>query len=75
MKVVELLKMGAEMLKLMSHHDVLRDDWKYVRLYEEYQSMRTNGQKHAAAISMLSEDYRISTRTVERVIKRLGGDC
>ena len=30
MKVVELLKIGAEMLKLMSKNDVLRDDIKDV---------------------------------------------
>jgi len=75
MKVVELLKLGGEVLKLMSRNDVLRDDYRYVSLYEEYQSMRDNGLKHVAVIRMLSEDYCISTRTVERIIKRLGEEC
>lgn len=75
MKVVELLKIGGELLKLMSANDVLRDDWRYVSLYEEYQMMRENGLKHIAAVKMLSEEYCISTRTVERVVKRLGRGC
>ena len=71
MKVTELLKMGCEMLKLMSEHDVRRDDYKYVGMVEEYNTMRCNAVKHSAAISMLAEDYAVSTRTVERIIRRL----
>lgn len=75
MKVVELLKISRETLKTMTQCDVSRDDWRYVGLYEEYHVMRENGLKHIVAIRLLSEDYCISTRTVERIIKRLGADC
>lgn len=75
MKVVELLKIGGELLKKMSQNDVLRDDWRYVSLYEEYQTMRENGLKHVVAVRMLSDDYCISPRTVERIVKRLGRGC
>ena len=71
MKVVELLKVGKEMLKIMSEHDIMRDDYKYVKMYEEYKNMRSNRMKHTAAIQELSDDYGVSTRTVERVVKRL----
>jgi len=63
--------MGCEMLKLMSEHDVRRDDYKYVGMVEEYNTMRCNAVKHSAAISMLAEAYAVSTRTVERIIRRL----
>lgn len=75
MKVVELLRIGRELLKTMSLNDVMRDDWKYVSLFEQYQSMRDNGLKHHAAITILSQDYGISTRTVERIISRLRSEC
>ena len=75
MKVVELLKIGGELLKLMSKHDVLRDDYRYVPMFEEYQNLRRNGLKHHAAITMLSDEYHVSTRTIERIIKRLKCDC
>lgn len=75
MKVIELLKIGGEMLKLMSENEVNRDDWRFVPLYEEFQTMRHNGMKYREAVRMLAEDYHISRATVERAIKRLERDC
>lgn len=75
MKVVELLKIGKEMLKVLSRCDVMRDDWRYVGMVEEYQVMRGNGVKHTAAIGLLGESYGVSERTVERILKRLGREC
>lgn len=75
MKVVELLKLSGEVLKLMSKNDIMRDDYRYVSLYEQYQTMRSNKMKHHASVAMLSEEYKISIRTVERIISRLRRDC
>lgn len=71
MKVVELVKLGGEMLKTMSENGVMLNDWKYVSMYEAYRNMRANRMKHTAAVGELSEEYKVSERTVERVIKRL----
>lgn len=75
MKVIELLKLGGEMLKLMSENEVNRDDWRFVPLYEEFQEMREKGVKYREAVRMLAEDHHISRATVERAIKRLDSDC
>lgn len=75
MKVIELLKLGGEMLKLMSENEVNRDDWRFVPMYEEFQEMREKGVKYREAVMMLAEDYHISRATVERAIKRLDSDC
>ena len=75
MKVVELLKICGELLKLMSRNEVNRDDWRFVPLYEEFQEMRDKGVKYREAVRMLAEDYHISRATVERAIKRLESDC
>ena len=75
MKVIELLKIGGEMLKVMSRNEVLRDDWRFIQMYEEFHIMRGNGIKYREAVRMLSEDYNIGRATVERVIKRLGSEC
>lgn len=75
MKVVELLKIGAEMLKLMSKHDVNRDDWRFVQMYEEFLEMRSKGVKYREAVRMLAIDYNVSRATIERAIRRLEGDC
>lgn len=75
MKVVELLKIGTELLKVMSENDVMRDDWRFVKMYEEFQAMRTNGLKYRECVRMLAEDYGISTATVVRALRRLAGNC
>lgn len=75
MKVVELLKIGGELLKLMSENDVKRDDYQYVKMYHEYQNMRENGVKYRATIRILAENYQTSRASVERVIRRLSKDC
>ena len=75
MKVVELVKISSEALKLMSKNDVMRDDWRFVPMYEAYKQMRRNGMKYRACIMMLSEEYEVSTATVERALRRLDGEC
>ena len=75
MKVVELLKIGKELLKMMSENDVKRDDYKFVKMYQEYLTMRKNGVKYRATIQMLSEEYSTSKASVERAIRRLSKDC
>jgi len=75
MKVIELLKIGGEMLKLMSRNEVNRDDWRFVPMYEDFQEMRDKGVKYREAVRMLAEDYHVSRATVERAIKRLEGEC
>lgn len=75
MKVIELLKIGGEMLKLMSENEVNRDDWRFVPMYEEFKEMRDKGLKYREAVRMLAEDYHVSRATVERAIRRLEADC
>ena len=75
MKVVELVKISSEALKVMSENDVMRDDWRFVPMYEEFQTMRKNGLKYRECIRLLSEDYQVSRATVERAIRRLGSEC
>ena len=75
MKVVELLKIGRDLLKVMSKADVKRDDWRFIDSYEHFKVMRSHGVKHTEAIRMLSRENNVSTRTLERVFKRLGAEC
>ena len=75
MKMVELLKLAGETLKVMSENDVLRDDWRFVPMYEEFHHMRSMGIKYSEVIRILAEDYCIGRSTVERAIRRLSKEC
>lgn len=74
MKAVEVLRIGREMLKVMSENDIARDDWQYVGMYEEFLHRRSMRQGVKRIVRELAETYGVSVRTVERVRKRLGKD-
>ena len=75
MKAVELVRISSEALKMMSANDVMRDDWRFVPMYEAYRNMRKMGLKYRECIRMLSEEYHVSRATVERAIRRLDREC
>lgn len=75
MKKVELLKIMHEGLKKLSESEVMRDDFRWVKLYEEFQVMRSRGLKYREAARMLAKDYHIGRATVERIVRRLDGEC
>ena len=75
MKATELLMVGRPLLSLMAKNGIMRDDYKYLKAYEEYQNMRHNRVKYRSAIRMLAEENNVSESTLERIFRRLSGDC
>lgn len=71
MKVAKLVEISMAMLKLLSENGVRLEDYRYVSAYYAFLNMRKNRVKHRAAIGMLSEELKVSERTLERVFKRL----
>ena len=71
MKVVELVKISIETLKMMSKHDIKLNDWKHIEMFEEYLDMRRNKDKFRYIMAYLAEKYKISESTVKRIVKRL----
>ena len=71
MKVVELVKISKEAMKMRSHSGIKTEDWQHIEMYEEYVSMRKNREKFRYIIAYLSEKYNTSESTVKRVVKRL----
>lgn len=70
MKAIEILKIGLEMLKVMSEFGLRTGDYKHIRMYEEYVDMRRKGEKVDYILSFLSNKYHISESTIKRVIRR-----
>ena len=75
MKRFELLKTCAELLKTLHGYGIRIDDYKYVKLYEEYRRMRQDGEKTTYAVALLAERYHISERKVYKLIKHYTSDC
>lgn len=74
MKAAKLLKIGAEILKMMSENDLRVKDVQHLDLYVEYKKARENHVKYNAIIYDLSLRYNISESTVKRIIRRFERD-
>ena len=75
MKVIELLRISTESLKLMSRHGIYLDDYRYIEAYEQFVRMRLFGVKYRSAITMLAEEYKVGERTLQRAFRRLEREC
>lgn len=71
MKIVELVKISMEALKMMSESGIKTEDWQHVKMYEEYRTMRENCEKFRYIIAHLAEKYHLSESSIKRVVKRL----
>ena len=74
MKVIKLLELGAEMLKMMSANDIKVGDECFISLYNDYEAMRNEGEKYSVAMILLAEKYNISESSVSRIVRRLSRD-
>lgn len=70
MKIVEFLRIGYELLKLMSNFGLKCEDYKYIEMYDEYSRLRSNGEKTDYILAVLSDKYKLSESTIKRVIRR-----
>lgn len=75
MKVIELLKIGQNMLETLQESCIRVTDVRFVEMYDEYVRMNADGHKKSYISAVLSEKYKISERQFFYIIKRLSQDC
>lgn len=71
MKVVEIFKILANPMKVMSDFGLRHEDSRHVEMYERFLSMRENCEKYAYVIASLAIQYGMSESTIKRIIRRL----
>ena len=75
MKVLELLKISCEMMKMLHKSGISIDDYKYLPMLKDFEKMKECGEKTTYIVIILSEKYNICQRKVYKVLKRLFADC
>lgn len=75
MTIYEVLKFLGEILERLAKAGIKSSDYKYIKLYEDYNKARETGEKVGYIVAVLAERYEVSERTVYDVIKRFGLDC
>lgn len=71
MKRIELIKFNAELLQRLQSSGIKLNDWQYVNLFNDYESMLTEGVKRTAIAIILADRYKISERQVYNIINHL----
>lgn len=75
MKVIEILKLGRGMMKVLQESCIKMEDYKYIEMYEEYKEIVKSGGKTSYAVAVLAEQYGISERKVYYLLRKLSKDC
>lgn len=75
MKVIEILNLNKELLKIFRKVGIRLDDVQYIELYNEYQVLQKEGNKVSYIVAVLADRYGISERKVYSLIKRFQSDC
>lgn len=75
MKVIEILKLNRELLKICRNIGIRVEDVQYIELYNDYNRLLADGEKVSYIVAVLAERYAVSERKVYTLIKRLRSDC
>ena len=75
MKVVELLKIGRNLLELLQKSCIKINDVQFIAMYDEYKALIEDNTKTSYAVTTLSRKYNISERQFYYLIKRFETDC
>lgn len=75
MKVIEILKLNRELLKICRNVGIRLDDVLYIELYNDYNRLLAKGEKVSYIVAVLAERYAVSERKVYTLLKRLRADC
>lgn len=75
MKVIEILNLNKELLKIFRKVGIRLDDVQYIDLYNEYRELQNKGNKVSYIVAVLADRYGISERKVYSLIKRFQSDC
>ena len=75
MKVIEIINLNKELLKIFRKVGIRLDDVQYIDLYNEYRELQSKGNKVSYIVAILADRYGISERKVYSLIKRFQSDC
>lgn len=75
MKVADLVKFSADMLKQLHENGIKVDDYKFLDMYREYERLKHEGNKTVFIVAKLSERFGVCERLVYKVLRRFRREC
>lgn len=68
MTFYELISLNSKMLTTLHSNGIKIDDYRHLKIYEEYKEMAAKGDKITYIVSCLSTTYDLCERTIYRLI-------
>lgn len=75
MTIFQLIELNEDLLKKMHEFGIRTGDYKYVKMFREYQSRIGNNEKSFCVVKDLAARLNLSTRSVFKIIAFLKQDC
>lgn len=71
MKSIELIELNEKLLQIMAQNDITVNDIQHIEMYREVKKLKTEGNKVAYIASLMATRYKLTVRSVHRIVKRL----
>lgn len=72
MKVIDVMIINENLLKLMSKFDIKPKEYIYIDMYREFKALKyERNEKFEYVISSLADKYKISKSKTKRLIKKM----
>ena len=70
MKAAELVNFNERAMKAMSEVGIKMGDYRHLVLWNDYHALIAEGHKKTYALAVVSSRYKVSERTLARIISR-----
>ena len=75
MTLYELMILNKSMLKMLSDYGITMEDFQHIQLFKDYLYIKAKYKKTSYAIQEVATKYKMSERTVYRIVKRFHSFC
>ena len=69
MTFYELISLNSKLLTTLHSNGIKTEDYRHLKIYEDYKDMAARGEKITYIVSVLSTTYDLCERTIYRLIE------
>lgn len=75
MRTIDILLINRELIERLHNFGINADDCQYIKLFQEFERLKNNGEKVTYIVAALSEKYDISERKIYKIVRKFGSEC
>jgi hypothetical protein len=75
MRTIDILLINRELIERLHNFGINADDCQHIKLFQEFEQLKNNGEKVTYIVALLSEKYSISERKIYKIIRKLSTEC